>query len=63
MKQGVVGLERMNLHKVLYVPDLSCNLISVARVSKEFDCTLTFFDNFCVLQDRTSKILIAVGEQ
>jgi len=62
-KQGTVEQEKMNLHKVLFVPDLSCNIISIARVSKDLNCTVTCFDNFFVLQGRTLRMLIGVSEQ
>ena len=61
-KQGSVALGNIGLRKVLYVPKLSWNLILVARVITDLDCTVTFFDNFCVLEDRTSRTLIEVDE-
>jgi len=38
--------QRIQLHKVLYVPSLKCNLISVAKLCKELNCNVTFFDIF-----------------
>jgi len=52
-KQGSVAMgEKFKLSKVLFVPNLSCNLVSVAKITKELNCTVTFFDNSCILQDR-----------
>ena len=49
IKQGSVALGSLVLSDVFYVPKLSCNLISAARVSIELNCIVTFFDDFCVL--------------
>ena len=49
-KQGTVSLgERLKLNEVLYVPNMSCNLISIARITKDLHCTVTFFDEYCIL--------------
>ena len=48
-KQGLVTLGNMDLSKGLYVPKLSSNLISIVKVNKELNCTVAFFDDFCVL--------------
>jgi len=48
---------------VLYVPTLKCNLISIAKVCKDMQCTVTFSDDACILQDRTTRTPIGAGEQ
>ena len=49
-KEGSVNLDnRIKLNKVLFVPSLKCNLVSVAKLSKELNCCVTLFDDFCVL--------------
>jgi len=45
------------------VPNLTCNHMPVARLVKDLNCTMTFCDDFSILQDRTSRTLIGVGEQ
>ena len=63
-KEGSVALgERIKLSKVLYVPSPKCNLISIAKLCKELGCSVTFFDNFCVLQGCTLRTPISVVEQ
>ena len=64
----VAGLEgsmtlgpKINLDKVLYIPNFSCNLISVAQLIRELKCIVIFDEDLCVIQDRTSKSLIGVG--
>lgn len=53
----------MTLTHVLFVPDLSCTLISLARLLRELSCYAMFTDKVCVIQDRTSKMLIGAGEE
>jgi len=63
-KQGTLALgENVSLKEVLYVPELNCNLLSVAKLCKDLKCAVTFVSESCVLQDRTSRTLIGVGEQ
>ena len=63
-KQGTIMLDKnFSLDKTHLVPSLTCNLVSVSRVCKHLHCTVTFSDDSCILQDRTMKILIGLGEQ
>lgn len=55
--------DNLVLSNVLYVPGLSCSLISVSQIIDENDCVAVFSKNMCVLQDRTSKMLIGAGER
>ena len=49
-KQGTVSLgERLKLNKVLYMLNLSCNLVSITRMTKDLHCVVTFFDDYCIL--------------
>ena len=48
-KQGTIALDNLILKNTLLVPSLSCNLVSVSRVCKDLDCTVTFNDNSCIL--------------
>jgi len=50
MKQGTILLEKdLKLNQTLLVPSLSCNLISVSRICKDLNCTVTFDKNSCIL--------------
>ncbi|WVZ25460.1 hypothetical protein V8G54_004004 [Vigna mungo] len=63
-KEGTVYLGgRLKLTNVLFVPKLSCNLISVSQLSDESNCTIQFTNKLCVLQDRTSRMLIGAGKR
>lgn len=62
-QEGPVYLEGVVVLKsVLYVPCLNCNLISLSKLTKDSNCFVTFTDELCVVQDRTSRMLIGVGE-
>ncbi|KAJ0481516.1 putative RNA-directed DNA polymerase [Helianthus annuus] len=49
------------IRDVLYVPDFTCNLLSVSRLTRDLDCTVSFFSNFFIMQDLNSKKLIGTG--
>lgn len=51
------------LDNVLFVPKLSCNLISISQLIDEKNCHVQFTDEFCAIQDRCSVNLIGVGER
>ena len=51
------------LENVLYVPGLSCNLISVSQLINYSNYTIHFTHNMCVIQDHTSRMLIGAGER
>ncbi|KAG7578293.1 Retrotransposon Copia-like N-terminal [Arabidopsis thaliana x Arabidopsis arenosa] len=51
------------LQGVLYSKDLTCSLISVAKLLKVVKGSITFTDELCVIQDRAMKTLIGVGEE
>ncbi|KAJ0534950.1 putative RNA-directed DNA polymerase [Helianthus annuus] len=52
----------IRISDVLHVPRFRCNLLSVNRLSKDLQCTVTFFPTFCVMQSLSSKRIIGVGK-
>ncbi|KAG7552999.1 Retrotransposon Copia-like N-terminal [Arabidopsis thaliana x Arabidopsis arenosa] len=61
---GVFSLStNVALTNVLYVPTLTCTLLSVSKIVKQTKCVATFTDTICVLQDRFSRTLIGSGEE
>ena len=50
------------LKNVLYSPQFSCNLISIRQLTKDLKCRVTYGEQSCVIQDRTSKRLIRAGD-
>ncbi|KAJ0800174.1 putative RNA-directed DNA polymerase [Helianthus annuus] len=46
---------------VLYIPDFKCNLLSVSRLSRDLQCVVSFFPDFCVMQGLQRRNLIGAG--
>ncbi|XP_074314831.1 uncharacterized protein LOC141651000 [Silene latifolia] len=51
------------LTDVLYVPGLTCNLISVLQLLDALDCIIQCTKSFCVIQDRQTRRLIGAGKR
>ena len=62
-KEGTIKLsDNLKIKNVLYVPDLDCNWLSISQLVDESNCDVYFIGKLCAIQDRTSKMLIGVGE-
>ena len=48
----------IELKNVLHVPKLSCNLLSVSKLTKDSNCCAVFFDSHCEFQDRDLGTMI-----
>lgn len=60
---GTIKVNSMIILKsVLHVPKLSCNLISVSKLSKDLNCTARFSHSDCIFQDLTSAKKIGSAE-
>ena len=53
----------LKLDNVLYVPQLTCNLISVTQLIDESNCVVQFTNNICVIQDQPTRKVIGAGER
>jgi len=53
----------ISLKNVLGVPSFKVNLMSVSRVTKGQNCSVTFFPYWCILQDLATKTAIGLGKQ
>ncbi|CAH9064002.1 unnamed protein product, partial [Cuscuta epithymum] len=53
----------INLSKVLHVPNLSCNLASVSKLTKELQCCVKFYPSYCVFQDLASGKMIGSARE
>jgi hypothetical protein len=63
-KEGTTTLDGgLKLSNVLYVPQLNCSLISMTQLIDETNCIVQFTNSLCVMQDRTSRMLIGLGER
>lgn len=58
----VAVVDAFMLSNVLLVPTFDCNLISIAQLSADINCTITFCSDLCLIQDRTSRRMLGVGE-
>ncbi|KAJ4747387.1 Retroelement pol polyprotein-like [Rhynchospora pubera] len=59
----VVLSEGFVLERVLYVPSLECNLISISKLVSTKNCLVTFTNELCLIQNHITRMLIGVGEQ
>lgn len=51
------------LRDVLCVPTFKVNLLSVSRLTKGLNCSVTFFPYLCILQDLATRKMIGLGKQ
>ncbi|PWA74906.1 GAG-pre-integrase domain, Gag-polypeptide of LTR copia-type [Artemisia annua] len=47
---------------VLYVPYFKCNLLSVSRLCRDLQCSMSFFPDFCIMQGLKKRNLIGNDE-
>nr|KYP54473.1 hypothetical protein KK1_000661 [Cajanus cajan] len=47
---------------VLCIPQFSCNLISIHKLTCDLNCVVTFFANNCMIQDQVTKKTIGLGD-
>ena len=53
--KGLIRLsERIDLKSVLHVPNLTCNLLSVSKLSRDSNCCVIFHESYCLFQDQSS---------
>ncbi|XP_062080820.1 uncharacterized protein LOC133785617 [Humulus lupulus] len=63
-KDGVVQItEKIILQHVLFVPQLTCNLLLVSQLNDDLNCFVQFHSNICVIQDLLSREVIGTSEQ
>ena len=48
---------------VLCVPTFKVNLMSISRLTRDLNCSMTIFPHWCVLQDLATKRIIGLGKQ
>ncbi|KAG5596199.1 hypothetical protein H5410_037431 [Solanum commersonii] len=44
-------LGRHDIHNVMYIPEFQHNLLSVSKLTKELNCSVHFYPDFCTFQD------------
>ncbi|KAK8985320.1 hypothetical protein V6N11_068585 [Hibiscus sabdariffa] len=51
------------LHNILFVPDFHHNLLSVSKLTRDLNCFLTFYPDFCVLQELSTGRMMGIGRE
>ena len=49
------------LHSVLYALECHFNLMSISKITRTLNCSITFSDKFVTLQDRSTGKMIGIG--
>ncbi|KAH9722152.1 retrovirus-related pol polyprotein from transposon RE1 [Citrus sinensis] len=62
-KGSIIFSSTLTLHNVLHVPNLSCNLLSISKLTLDLNCCANFFQNHCEFQDLTSGKMIGSARQ
>lgn len=53
----------ISFSSVLCLPNFSFNLLSVSKITKALKCFVSFFPEYCVFQDLTTKKIIGRGRE
>ncbi|RVW16754.1 Retrovirus-related Pol polyprotein from transposon TNT 1-94 [Vitis vinifera] len=56
-------LPSLPLTSVLYTPECPFNLISISKITRTLNCSITFSDKFVTLQDRSTGKMIGIGRE
>ena len=59
----VVLSDKLSLKTVLFVPNLTCNLLSVSKLTKDLKCVTNFHSSHCEFQDLESGKMIANAKE
>lgn len=59
----VLLFEGLILSRVLFVPQLQCNIISVSQLIDDTNCNVRFTNSLCAIQDQRLGNLIGAGER
>ncbi|RVX21546.1 Retrovirus-related Pol polyprotein from transposon RE1 [Vitis vinifera] len=56
-------LPSLPFHSILYAPECPFNLISISKITRTLNCSITFSDKFVILQDRSTGKTIGIGRE
>ncbi|RVX05223.1 Retrovirus-related Pol polyprotein from transposon RE1 [Vitis vinifera] len=57
------SLPSLPFHSVLYAPECPFNLISISKITRTLNCSITFSDKFVTLQDRSTGKTIGIRRE
>ncbi|RVW69976.1 Retrovirus-related Pol polyprotein from transposon TNT 1-94 [Vitis vinifera] len=66
MAKGIglaLPLPSLPLTSILYTPECPFNLISISKIIRTLNCSITFSDKFVTLQDRSTGKTIGIGRE
>ena len=52
-----------NSSQFLHVPNLSCNLLSIRKLTHDLNCLAIFYSSNCKLQELSSRMMIGSGKE
>lgn len=56
-------IEGKTISNVLCIPDFRYNLLSVSKITRELNCSVNFFPEFCIFQDLLSGKVLEIGRE
>ncbi|CAH9134499.1 unnamed protein product, partial [Cuscuta epithymum] len=59
----VVPTSTLPLSSVLSLPNFSFNLLSISKITRTLNCSVTFFPGYCLFQDLLTKQTIGKGHE
>ena len=59
----VIISETLTLNQVLLVPKLSCNLLSISKLTRDLNCVAKFSSSHCLFQDLASRMMIGNAKE
>jgi len=60
---SVLTSPSLPLSSVFYLPDFPYNLLSVSKITKLLNCSVTFFPSYCIFQDLVTRKTIGTGRE
>ena len=48
---------------MLHVPNLSCNLLSISKITSDLQCQTNFYSSYCEFQELTTGRMIGSAEE
>ena len=53
----------LSMSSILLAPSLSNSLLSISKITKHLNCSVTFYSTYCVFQDNLTKITIGIAKK
>jgi hypothetical protein len=53
----------IELLSILHVPSFPFNLLSISKITKSFNCSVSFYPSLCIFQDLMTRRMIGMGHE